>query len=160
MVAVAAALLLPPQQSLMLGQRASSQTVCKFRPRRSFLMRLKLSLAGMGVLSQEGRRVWDLLRPAGPIWTVWSAWFESMVRSSSGGFWRKSEKEGPVLRRSLKVVVGRGWEEVVVGEVGSLIVVARRRFWGTMAERDSKSVEGRRRRAGGRNAAIVVVEEL
>lgn len=35
-VAVAADLPeLPPQQSEMLGQRASSQTVCRFSPRRS-----------------------------------------------------------------------------------------------------------------------------
>lgn len=38
MVAVAAALSEPPQQSEMLGQRASSQTVWRFRPRRSFLI--------------------------------------------------------------------------------------------------------------------------
>ena len=35
MVAVAADLSSPPQQSLMFGHRASSQTVCRFRPRRS-----------------------------------------------------------------------------------------------------------------------------
>ena len=108
----------------------------------------------MGVLSQVGRRVCGLLRPAGPICTVWRVWVESTVRSSEGGFWRKSEKEGPVFRRSLKVVGGRGWE----GEGGgSLIVVAKRRFWGIVAERGSRRVVVRMRRAGGRSAAIVVV---
>src|SRR5690606_21993070 len=37
-VAVAAALLDPPQQSLILGHLASSQTVWRFKPRRSSLM--------------------------------------------------------------------------------------------------------------------------
>src|SRR6266480_7115021 len=37
-VAVAALLSLPPQQSEIFGHRASSQTVCKFNPRRSFLI--------------------------------------------------------------------------------------------------------------------------
>ena len=76
MVAVAVDLEDPPQQSEMLGQRASSQTVCRFRPRRSRLIEAReedLEGSGAGVLSQGGRRVWDLLWDLGPMRTVWGS---------------------------------------------------------------------------------------
>ena len=61
MVAVAvfrpSAVVFPPQQSPMFGQRASSQTVCKFRPRRSFLILLKEAPDGIEVFRKEGNRV-------------------------------------------------------------------------------------------------------
>ena len=60
MVAVAvfrpSAVVFPPQQSPMFGQRASSQTVCKFRPRRSFLILLKEAPDGIEVFRKEGNR--------------------------------------------------------------------------------------------------------
>jgi hypothetical protein len=80
------------------------------------------------------------------------------VSSSSGGFWRKSENDGPVFKRSENVVAGLGWVDEVVGCSGSLIVVARHRFCGIMEDRVSKSADVKRRRAGGRNAAIVAEE--
>ena len=64
-----------------------------------------------------------------------------------------------MLRRSEKVVAGRGVVEVVGGG-GSLIVVARRLFCGMRVDRDSKMPEVRRRRAGGRSAAIVGASEV
>ena len=60
MVAVAvfrpSTVVFPPQQSPMFGQRASSQTVCKFRPRRSFLILLKEAPDGIEVFRKEGNR--------------------------------------------------------------------------------------------------------
>jgi len=60
MVAVAvlrpSAVVFPPQQSPMFGQRASSQTVCKFRPRRSFLILLNEAPDGIEVFRKEGSR--------------------------------------------------------------------------------------------------------
>ena len=60
MVAVAvfrpSAVVFPPQQSPMFGQRASSQTVCKLRPRRSFLILLKEAPDGIEVFRKEGNR--------------------------------------------------------------------------------------------------------
>ena len=60
MVAVAvfrpSAVVFPPQQSPTFGQRASSQTVCKFRPRRSFLILLKEAPDGIEVFRKEGNR--------------------------------------------------------------------------------------------------------
>jgi hypothetical protein len=105
-VAVAADLELPPQQSEILGQRASSQTVWRFRPRRSFLMRLKLGELGMGVLSQEGRRVISFFLPAGPTRAVLRAYASD---GSSGALLppeTKSEKAGPVFSLSRNVVDG------------------------------------------------------
>lgn len=51
----------PPQQSPIFGHRASSQTVCKFRPRRSFLIWEKEAPVGILVLRNDGRRdlVWS-----------------------------------------------------------------------------------------------------
>jgi len=46
----------PPQQSPILGHRASSQTVCRLRPRRSFLILAYEPPAGMEVLRNEGSR--------------------------------------------------------------------------------------------------------
>jgi hypothetical protein len=82
------------------------------------------------------------------------------VSNSSGGFWRKSENDGPVFKRSENVVAGLGWVDEVVGGGGSLIVVARRRFCGITEDRVSKSADVKRRRAGGRNTAIVAQEEV
>lgn len=65
-----------------------------------------------------------------------------------------------MFSRSENVVAGRGWVDGVVGGGGSLIVVARRRFCGIMAERVSNSVEVRMRLVGGRNAAISAVREM
>ena len=45
---------LPPQQSPMFGHRASSHTVCRFRPRRSFLSLAKEAPVGMLVLRYDG----------------------------------------------------------------------------------------------------------
>jgi len=45
---------LPPQQSPMLGHRASSHTVCNFSPLRSFLMFVKEAPVGIEVLRYEG----------------------------------------------------------------------------------------------------------
>ena len=110
----------------------------------------------MGVLSQGGRRVWGFLRPEGPTWTVRSSRASLSSRSSSSCLGEtKSAKEGPLLRRSLKVLAGRGWVDVVDGGGGSLIVVAKRLFCGMRGVRGSRMVEVSRRRAGGRRAAIV-----
>lgn len=48
--------LLPPQQSPILGHRASSHTVCKLSPRRSLLILLNDSPDGIEVLRYEGSR--------------------------------------------------------------------------------------------------------
>ena len=42
-----------------------------------------------------------------------------------------------------------------MGGGGSLTAVAKRRFWGMREGRDSRIAEDKRRRAGGRRAAIV-----
>ena len=44
----------PPQQSPIFGHRASSQTVCRFKPRRSFLILAKEAPLGMLVLRYDG----------------------------------------------------------------------------------------------------------
>jgi hypothetical protein len=106
-VAVALDLSEPPQQSPIFGHRALSQTcinggfggdipVCKFNPRRSFLILAKFPPAGMGRFSQSGRR----LDPGIDVGSVESA--------------RKSEKEGPEFKVSVNDVWGR---RVVCGEV-------------------------------------------
>ena len=123
MVAVAADLELPPQQSEILGHLASSQTVCRFSPRRSFLMRLKLSLEGIGVLSHEGSRVIVFFLPGGPTWAVRSSRASAGVNGSSFAP-AKSPNAGPVFNRSVNVLAGRGRAEVVFGGGGSLTVVA------------------------------------
>jgi len=46
----------PPQQSPMLGHRASSHTVCSPNPRRSFLILAKDSPLGIEVLRWDGSR--------------------------------------------------------------------------------------------------------
>lgn len=47
---------LPPQQSPIFGHRASSQTVCKPSPRRSFLILEKDFPFGIDVFRYDGRR--------------------------------------------------------------------------------------------------------
>ena len=44
----------PPQQSPMFGHLASSQTVCRFKPRRSFLILLNEGPEGIEVLRYDG----------------------------------------------------------------------------------------------------------
>jgi hypothetical protein len=56
MIVAVAAFFPPPQQSPILGQRASSQTVCRPRPRRSFLILVYDGPVGILVLRWEGRR--------------------------------------------------------------------------------------------------------
>ena len=75
----------------------------------------------MGVWSQDGRRVISFCLPAGPTKAV-----RISGTSFSGGGDAKSEKEGPVLRRSRKVVGGRRAVEVggAAGSVGSETAVA------------------------------------
>ena len=46
----------PPQQSPILGHRASSHTVLRLRPRKSFLILLNEAPEGMLVLRKEGSR--------------------------------------------------------------------------------------------------------
>jgi hypothetical protein len=46
----------PPQHSPMLGHRASSHTVCKPSPRKSFLIFVKDAPVGMVVLRYDGSR--------------------------------------------------------------------------------------------------------
>ena len=96
MVAVAARLSAPPQQSAILGQRASSHTVCRLRPRRSALMRLKLSVLGMGVFEPVGEARVRALAAGGADLDGAEG-----VSVFSGGE-TKSANEGPALRRSLK----------------------------------------------------------
>ena len=124
-VAVAADLSLPPQQSEMLGHRASSHTVCRFKPRRSDLIFLKFSLFGMGVLSHAGRRVISFCLPAGPTRAVRSS-RASEGESEVEGLETKEERLGPLLRRSWKVVRGRGLEGGFVGGEGTAVAKARR----------------------------------
>jgi hypothetical protein len=102
-VAVAADFELPPQQSDMFGHRASSQTVWRFRPRRSFLIFLYDELLGMGVLSHDGSRVISFCLPLGPTRAVFNAYFSD---GSSGGSLppTKSEKEGPAFSLSANEV--------------------------------------------------------
>ena len=104
-VAVAALLELPPQQSEMFGHRASSQTVCRLRPRRSFLIFLKLSFAGIGVLSHSGSRVMVLFRPSGPTVAVLISYASAGSRGAFG--LTKSLNEGPVFNLSWNRVEGR-----------------------------------------------------
>ena len=46
----------PPQQSPILGHRASSHTVCKLSPRRSFFILLNDTPEGIDVLRYVGNR--------------------------------------------------------------------------------------------------------
>lgn len=102
-VAVAADFELPPQQSEMFGHRASSQTVCRFRPRRSFLIFLYDELSGIGVFSHEGRRVIFFCLPFGPTRAVFRAYASDESRGASLPP-TKSENEGPVFSLSAKCV--------------------------------------------------------
>ena len=117
-VAVALALSDPPQQSPIFGHRALSHTtvtcfvcgeipVCRFNPRKSRFILAKFPPAGIGLLSQSGRRL------------------EPGMEVGSAVLERKCDRVGPALRSSVKVVCGR--REGVGGET-----VARQRideFW-------------------------------
>jgi hypothetical protein len=110
----------------------------------------------MGVFSHSGRRVCDLLRPSGPIWTVLSSSASSGEMGSSGLPPTKSPNEGPALRRSENLLAGRGFVDVAVTVEGSLTVVAKQRFCGRREERVSKRAEEMRRLDVGRMAAMAV----
>ena len=56
MIVAVAAPFPPPQHSPMLGHFASSQTVCRPRPLKSFLMALYDAPVGIGCLRNEGNR--------------------------------------------------------------------------------------------------------
>ena len=145
-VAVAADFELPPQQSEMFGHRASSQTVCKLRPRRSFLIFLYDELSGIGVFNHEGKRVISFCLPFGPTKAVFRAYASEGSRGGSLPS-TKSENEGPVFNLSAKCV-GRT-RGLLVGksiEGGSEVAVAkdRRRFEGRrLREEDSERGRGR-----------------
>lgn len=125
-VAVAADLSLPPQQSPMLGQRASSHTVCRFRPLKSDFSLLKFVPVGMEVLSHVGSGVCaGLLRG----FDADSGWEgdepssrDSDILSFGSGLDRKSPNDGPELSLSVNLVLG-----FAVGGIGSG-VVAKLRF--------------------------------
>ena len=87
----------------MLGHRASSQTVCRLRPRKSFFIFLKFELSGIGVLSQEGRRVISFCFPLGPTIAVLSAYASEGSRGVSLPP-TNSEKAGPALSLSANLV--------------------------------------------------------
>jgi len=120
-------------------------------------MRLKLSLVGIGVLSHSGNRVCVRLRPSGPICTVRSSSASSADSGSSCFGATKSPNEGPELRRSEKVLAGRGCVEVADGGGRSATAVAKQRFCGRRDGRASSTADESRRRAGVRRAAMVNV---
>ena len=105
-VAVAADLELPPQQSDMFGHRASSQTVCRLRPRKSAFIFLYDGPSGIGVFSHKGNLVISFFLPLGPTNAVFN------VYASDGGRGplpeTKSVNDGPAFSLSAKVV-GRTW---------------------------------------------------
>ena len=128
-VAVAADFELPPQQSEIFGHLASSQTVWRFRPLKSFLIFLYDELSGIGVLSQEGRRVISFCLPFGPTRAVFRAYASDGSRGGSLPP-TKSENEGPAFNLSAKRV-GRT-RGLLVGESiegGSEVAVANDRNW-------------------------------
>lgn len=126
-VAVAADFELPPQQSEMFGHRASSQTVWRFRPRKSFLIFLYDELSGMGVFSHDGRRVISFCLPFGPTRAVLRAYASE---GASGGSFplTNSVNDGPAFNLSAKRV-GRTWGLLVGDSVaeGSGAAVANER---------------------------------
>ena len=154
-VAVAALLSLPPQHSPMFGHFASSQTVCRFKPRKSFLIFLKFSLEGIGVLSHDGSRVIVFLRPSGPTWAVLISYASAGASGASG--LAKSPNEGPALRLSLNAVCGRGRLEGSCGSdcCGVSMVVANVRACTLARRSDCKVAEERRQRVLGIEAAIM-----
>lgn len=103
MVAVAADFELPPQQSEIFGHRASSHTVCRFRPRKSFLIFLYDELSGIGVFNHEGRRVISFCLPLGPTRAVFRAYASDGSRGGSSPP-TKSVNDGPALSLSAKCV--------------------------------------------------------
>lgn len=71
----------------------------------------------MGVFSHSGKRVISFLRPAGPTMAVLRAYASEGSRGSSLPPETKSEKEGPALSLSRKVVARRRVLPGVVFEV-------------------------------------------
>ena len=142
-VAVAADFELPPQQSEMLGHLASSHTVWRFSPRRSFLIFLYEELSGMGVLSHDGRRVISFFLPFGPTRAVFNAYASEGSKAGSLPP-TNSEKEGPALSLSANLVgriVGFAVGESV--EEGSETAVANERVEGTaMGAEGRKTLNG------------------
>ena len=78
----------------------------------------------MGVLSHSGRRVISFFFPVGPTRAVRSS-RASEVGSWAEGFEMKEEREGPLLRRSWKVVLG--WGGLRSDAEGSVAAVAKAR---------------------------------
>lgn len=127
MVAVAvfrpSAVVFPPQQSPTFGQRASSQTVCKFKPRRSFLILLKEAPEGIEVFRKEGNRgLGDVVRNIEIYKSTCTHPFVLPRTTRSGDSSEmKSWKLGPLSRDLPKSVRGGG--DVVANDV-----VARQRL--------------------------------
>jgi hypothetical protein len=156
MVAVAADFSDPPQQSEMLGHRASSHTVCRFNPRRSFLIRLKLSPTGTGVFSHSGRRVISFFLPGGPTSAVRSSSASEGSRGSAWGLLTKSENDGPALSLFWKVVgFRRGGVGVVSVVVGSGDAVANPRVEGSRKDFEDLLRDNRRQRKLPEDVAMV-----
>jgi hypothetical protein len=80
--------------------------VCKFNPRKSLRIFLKLSPVGMGVLSHSGSLVIFRFFPGGPTMTVLSSRASSWERGASEAP-VKWCNEGPAFNRSEKDVTGR-----------------------------------------------------
>jgi hypothetical protein len=112
----------------------------------------------MGVFSHSGRRVCDLLRPSGPIWTVLSSRASSGEMGSSALPPTKSPNEGPAFKRSENLLAGRlGLGAVAETVEGSLTVVAKQRFCARSEGREeSKRADAMKRLVGGLIAAMAV----
>lgn len=101
MVAVAFDLSDPPQHSPMFGHLASSHTVCRPNPRKSFLILLKFCDVGMFVLSQSGNFVCAFFE------VCFSCIAYSSDAESVGGRDKKSSKDGPWFSAFVNVVGAR-----------------------------------------------------
>ena len=100
----------PPQQSPMFGQRASSQTVCKFRPRRSFLILLKEAPDGIEVFKKAGNRGLGMPSKTFEYTRLGKTYPFVLPRTtrSEDSPERKSWKPGPLSRDFPKSVRGGG----------------------------------------------------
>lgn len=127
------------------------------RPRKSFLIFLKLLLVGMGVLSHSGSRVYAFLLPAGPTCTVRNSSASSAVMAGSDGE-TNSENDGPVFRRSLNLLAVRACVLLALGGGGSVTVVAnvRRCKQDGCTGLRAPSTDEISRRAVGRRVAMVL----
>jgi hypothetical protein len=86
-----------------LVQKESHLPVCRFKPRRSFLIFLKFSPTGTGVFSHSGNLVISLFFPLGPTIAVFSSDASPGRRAPSTLELpvTKSVNEGPALSLSL-----------------------------------------------------------